>query len=261
MQLPGCQPPHIGKGQAGLIHLCRNMGTHPVSPCLDFPQHATYIHPRRREKKAPSARRAENKEGQATPEPADRWSHPALRKSLRVPSHLRWARGSSCPLPEVSALQACGGRGGGAAQPPPEQGARAERSWPPRGRRQRHREGLVGGFPMHPEAVDAGVLGVAPVSQDPQLHHLVRGHFRALGREGRGGSAQTRGETATPRARRPLPRASVENRTSKLLSSDPGTQFPPGGPRSPTGFTGPTGATNACQAAPGPAHGHIKTAL
>ena len=77
---------------------------------------------------------------------------------------------------------------------------------------------------MHPEAVDAGVLGVAPVSQDPQLHHLVRGHFRALRREGRGESPQTGGETATPRARRPLPGASVENRTSKLLSSDPGTQ-------------------------------------
>lgn len=179
----------------------------------------------------------------------------ALGESPRP--RLRWARGSSCPLPEVSALQACGG----AAQPPPEQEARAESSWPPRWRRQRHREGLVGGFPMHPEAVDAGVLGVAPVSQDPQLHHLVRGHFRALGREGRGGSPQTGGETATPRARRPLPRASVENRTSKLLSSDPGTQFPPGGPRSPTGFRGPTGAANACQAAPGPAHGHIKTAL
>lgn len=91
----------------------------------------------------------------------------ALGESPRP--RLRWARGSSCPLPEVSALQACGG----AAQPPPEQEARAESSWPPRWRRQRHREGLVGGFPMHPEAVDAGVLGVAPVSQDPQLHHLV----------------------------------------------------------------------------------------
>ena len=55
---------------------------------------------------------------------------------------------------------------------------------PERGRgRQQHREGLVGGLPMHPEAVDAGVLGVAPVSQDAQLYHLVRGHFRILQRE------------------------------------------------------------------------------
>lgn len=50
---------------------------------------------------------------------------------------------------------------------------------------QQHGEGLVGRLPMHPEAVDAGVLRVAPVSQDPQLHHLVCGHFRVLGGEGR----------------------------------------------------------------------------
>lgn len=39
---------------------------------------------------------------------------------------------------------------------------------------------------MHPEAVDARVLGVAPVGQDPELHNLVGGHLRGLGREGRG---------------------------------------------------------------------------
>lgn len=39
---------------------------------------------------------------------------------------------------------------------------------------------------MHPEAVDAGVLRVAPVSQDSQLHHLVCGHFGVLGGEERG---------------------------------------------------------------------------
>lgn len=49
----------------------------------------------------------------------------------------------------------------------------------------------MGRFPVHPEAVDAGVLGVAPVSQDPQLHHLVRGHFGVLGRERMGKSSQT----------------------------------------------------------------------
>lgn len=39
---------------------------------------------------------------------------------------------------------------------------------------------LVGGFTMHPEAVDAGILGVAPVGQNPQLHHLVAGHLGVL---------------------------------------------------------------------------------
>ena len=62
---------------------------------------------------------------------------------------------------------------GGAAHLTPERGHG----------RQQHRESLVGGLPMHPEAVDAGVLGVAPVSQDAQLHHLIRGHFRILQRE------------------------------------------------------------------------------
>lgn len=87
---------------------------------------------------------------------------------------------------------------------------------PERGRgRQQHREGLVGGLPMHPEAVDAGVLGVAPVSQDAQLYHLVRGHFRILQREGRAKNSQIGEETATPRARHPLCQASAEKPDQK----------------------------------------------
>lgn len=38
---------------------------------------------------------------------------------------------------------------------------------------------------MHPEAVDACVLRVAPVGQDPKLHDLICGHLRGLsGEEG-----------------------------------------------------------------------------
>lgn len=38
---------------------------------------------------------------------------------------------------------------------------------------------------MHPEAVDARVLRVAPVGQDPKLHDLICGHLRGLsGEEG-----------------------------------------------------------------------------
>lgn len=37
---------------------------------------------------------------------------------------------------------------------------------------------------MHPEAVDTGVLRVAPVGQDPKLHNLVCGHLRGLEVEG-----------------------------------------------------------------------------
>lgn len=48
----------------------------------------------------------------------------------------------------------------------------------------------MGGFPVHPEAVDARVLGVAPVSQDPKFHHLVCGHFSVLGTERRVKSGQ-----------------------------------------------------------------------
>ena len=36
-------------------------------------------------------------------------------------------------------------------------------------------------LPMHAEAVDAGVLGVAPVAQHPELHQLVRAHGITLG--------------------------------------------------------------------------------
>lgn len=74
------------------------------------------------------------------------------------------------------------GSGRGAALPLPERRARAEGL---ASRCCRARRGLVGRLPVHPEAIDAGVLGVAPVSQDPQLHHLVRGHGRVLGRERR----------------------------------------------------------------------------
>lgn len=112
--------------------------------------------------------------------------------------HLHRARAPFLLL-EVRALQACAGRRGGAGHLTPERG---------RGRQQ-HRAGLVGGLPVHPEAVDAGVLGVAPVSQDAQLHHLVRGHFRILQRKGRAKNSDWRGE-ATPRARHPLPQASAE---------------------------------------------------
>lgn len=43
---------------------------------------------------------------------------------------------------------------------------------------------LVGRLPMHPEAVDACVLRMAPVSQDPKLHHLVCSHLQGLEIEG-----------------------------------------------------------------------------
>lgn len=116
---------------------------------------------------------------------------------------------------------------GGAAHLTPERGHG----------RQQHRKGLVGGLPVHPEAVDAGVLGVAPVSQDAQLHHLVRGHFRILQRE------KQRLRIRRLEGRRPYPgpdtlslRPLQRNQTSKILSSGPGTEFPAGGPRSPRAF-------------------------
>lgn len=40
-------------------------------------------------------------------------------------------------------------------------------------------------LPVHTEAVDAGVLRVAPIAQHPQLHQLVRAHAVTLGRQQR----------------------------------------------------------------------------
>lgn len=36
-------------------------------------------------------------------------------------------------------------------------------------------------LPVHAEAVDAGVFGVAPIAQHPELHQLVRAHSITLG--------------------------------------------------------------------------------
>lgn len=49
---------------------------------------------------------------------------------------------------------------------------------------QQHREGLVAGSRAPWKRMQG--TRVAPVSQDAQLYHLVRGHFRILQREGRG---------------------------------------------------------------------------
>lgn len=84
-------------------------------------------------------------------------------------------------LLEVSELIKHVGEVAGVLLPTPGEGGARCGAGRPAGWQQ-HREGLLGRLPMHPEAVDAGVLRVAPVGQDPQLHHLVRG-LRVLGRE------------------------------------------------------------------------------
>lgn len=48
------------------------------------------------------------------------------------------------------------------------------------------RGGSVRWLPVHAEAVDAGVLGVAPVAQHPQLHQLEGAHGVTLGDRGDG---------------------------------------------------------------------------
>lgn len=173
-QLSGCQPPHHGQGALGsqppLLELVQWSPLLPLSPM----GYATYIHPPLTGKWTPSAWHEEN---------GGRWA--LLSPSRRPPApralHFspRWPR-RSCSCSQC-ANQACGS-GRGAALPLPERRARAEGL---ASRCCRARRGLVGRLPVHPEAIDAGVLGVAPVSQDPQLHHLVRGHGRVLGRERR----------------------------------------------------------------------------
>ena len=165
--------------------------------------------------------------------PADHSSRPLHRKSPRVLSS-HCARAPFLLL-EVSVLQACAGSRGGDVHLTPERG---------HGRQQR-REGLVGGLPVHPEAVDAGVLGVAPVSQDAQLHHLVRGHFRILQRKGRAKNSDWRGDGHTQGQIPPPSGLCGEIRLQKcrLQALE---EFPAGGPRSPRGFRGPTGAGNTC---------------
>lgn len=84
--------------------------------------------------------------------------------------------------------------------------------------------GLVGRLSMHPEAVDACVLRVAPVGQDPELHDLVCGHIRSLGRK-RGGSVSL--SPLTPHQQR---RGGVgESYSSSQVSSSLGlkTKTPP----------------------------------
>lgn len=165
-------------------------------------------------------------------------------------SHLHWAR-RSCSWSRC-ANQACGEVVEALLLSHSQRGGHVLRGWPPSCCRAQR--GLVGRLPVHPEAIDTGVLGVAPVSQDPQLHHLVRGHCRVLGREGGHQacqSPQTRQQTggAVPSLGPdvPLSWASAEYQAPKLRYSDPGGEFPAGGPRSPRGFRGPTGATH-----PGP---------
>lgn len=41
--------------------------------------------------------------------------------------------------------------------------------------------GSVRQLPVHAEAVDAGVFGVAPIAQHPELHQLVCAHGVTLG--------------------------------------------------------------------------------
>lgn len=36
-------------------------------------------------------------------------------------------------------------------------------------------------LPVHTEAVDAGIFGVAPIAQHPELHQLVHAHSITLG--------------------------------------------------------------------------------
>jgi len=65
-------------------------------------------------------------------------------------------------------------RSGKPDKPPPAVGPSASSSRAGAG-------GSVCRLPMHAEAVDAGVLGVAPVAQHPELHQLVRAHGITLG--------------------------------------------------------------------------------
>lgn len=85
------------------------------------------------------------------------------------PAHLCGATGSSLMLLEVRALSKRVGEAARCCSPTPR--------WLAAGHQ---KAGLVGRLPVHSEAVDAGIFWVAPVSQDPQLHHLVCGHHRGL---------------------------------------------------------------------------------
>lgn len=173
----------MGKGQSGLSHHCRNLCTRHLS-CLSVPQDMLHIYTLPRGgsgRLVLGTSRTENQDaGACCPPPAA-----PLPGKPRI-SHLRWARQSRSWSQRVN--QACG-EVAEALLSHPQRGGHVLRGWPPSCCRARR--GLAGRLPVHPEAIDAGVLGVAPVSQDPQLHHLVHGHCRVLGRERRHQACQS----------------------------------------------------------------------
>lgn len=91
---------------------------------------------------------------------------------------------------------------------------------------------------MHPEAVDARVLRVAPVGQDPKLHDLICGHLRGL--SGKEGFIVTGSLDMSPtegaRGARYLPLGAQKKNPTFLKFVFPGTKFPGQRPWGTSGF-------------------------
>lgn len=155
-ELLGASPSTVGKGQSDHTHNSWNMSTHHLS-CLSVPHDMLHIYTSQEGEVdawclARGERRIKRCWSQMCPLSARCWESAACSFSCPL--------GQRFLLLEVSALIKHVGEVAGVLLTHSQRRGHAglPAGW------QQHGEGLVGRLPMHPEAVDAGVLRVAPVS-------------------------------------------------------------------------------------------------